>query len=53
MESILPTMFVVLICLACPLGMALIGGVAWLIGRTKSSKSQGPAPGSMQLSNDS
>jgi len=44
METILPAI-VVLLCLACPLGMAVIGGVAWLIARAKGPKTERPASG--------
>jgi len=47
MEVILPAMFLVLLCLACPLGMAIVGGVAWLIARTKRQKTEGAVSGSV------
>jgi len=47
MENILPVIVVVLLCLLCPLGMAVIGGIAWLIARATGRKGQAPTPRSM------
>lgn len=38
MESILPFAVVSLLVLACPLGMAAMGGVVWLVARAKGEK---------------
>lgn len=38
MESILPFVAVAALALACPLGMAAIGGAAWLVARARGEK---------------
>ena len=38
MESILPFIGVAALLLACPVGMAAIGGVAWLVARAQGKK---------------
>ncbi len=38
MESILPFIGVAALLLACPVGMAAIGGVAWVVARTQGKK---------------
>lgn len=46
MESILPFIAVAALVLACPLGMAAIGGVAWVVARAQGKKKD-PSMGCM------